>query len=97
MLNASRSPLAFGWLAVRPARAVVGRNETLGTEGIFVRGILWRFLIALHAFGRRKPGGFADQLSVPSFEVQTHRLGARVRRWISHTDQRDAGDRSSHA
>jgi glycosyltransferase involved in cell wall biosynthesis len=97
LLKASQSPFAFAWLATRPARAIIGRNETLGTEGIFVRGILWRFLIALHALGRRRPGGFADQLSVPSFEVRTHGLGARLRRWIAHTDHREAGDRSSHA
>ena len=30
--RAARSPLAFAWLAARPARALAGRNETLGVE-----------------------------------------------------------------
>ena len=93
LVNAARSPGAFAWLALRPARAVVGRNETLGTEGILVRGILWRFLLALHSWRRREPGGFADELSVPSF--RPHGFGARLRRWIAHTDQPEVRDRSS--
>jgi hypothetical protein len=93
--NAGRSPVAFAWLAVRPVRALAGRNETLGTEGILVRGILWRLFLALHSWRRRKPGGFGDELSVPAFEP--HGLGVRLRRWIAHADQPEAGDRSSHA
>jgi len=95
LANAARSPGAFAWLALRPGRAIVGRNETLGTEGILVRGLLWRFLLALHSWRRREPGGFADELSVPSFKP--HGFGARLRRWIAHTDQPDIRDRSSHA
>jgi hypothetical protein len=30
------------WLATRPARTLFGRNETLQTEKLVVRGILWR-------------------------------------------------------
>jgi glycosyltransferase involved in cell wall biosynthesis len=92
--SASRSLIAFAWLALRPLRGLAGRNETLGTESILVRGILWRRLVALYALGRRGPGGFADDLSVPSFEP--HGLGARLRRWIAHADQPPEGP-SSHA
>jgi glycosyltransferase involved in cell wall biosynthesis len=85
LARASRSPLAFAWLSLRPLRGLAGRNETLGTESILVRGILWRRLAGLSALGRRRPGDLAEELSVPSFEP--HGLGARLRRWIAHSDQ----------
>jgi hypothetical protein len=53
---ATRSPAAFAWLALRPLRALAGRNETLGSEADLVRGIVWRWLVALLATGARRPG-----------------------------------------
>jgi glycosyltransferase involved in cell wall biosynthesis len=53
---AARSPLALAWLALRPLRALAGRNETLGTEADLVRGIAWRWLVSLLAIGARAPG-----------------------------------------
>jgi glycosyltransferase involved in cell wall biosynthesis len=44
---AARSPAALAWLALRPARELLGRNETLGSENALVRGILWRWLAGL--------------------------------------------------
>ena len=76
LIDAQRSPLAFGWLAIRPARALAGRNETLGTEAIMARGVAWRYLIGL------RPARRAGASSVPSFELQG--LGSRLRRWLAH-------------
>lgn len=43
-VGAERSPLGFVWLALRPLRRLLGRNETLGYEKLLARGILWRHL-----------------------------------------------------
>jgi glycosyltransferase involved in cell wall biosynthesis len=77
-LAASRSPLAFAWLAGRPLRELLGHNETLGTESVLARGILWRHLLPLRIRGRAKPRGAAYDASLPSpysFEQR------RLRRW----------------
>lgn len=50
------SATALAWLAMRPLRALAGRNETLGTELDLVRGILWRRLVPVLAVGARRPG-----------------------------------------
>ncbi|MEK6250804.1 MAG: glycosyltransferase [Actinomycetota bacterium] len=81
LIAASRSPLGFAWLAARPARALFGRNETLSVEGVLIRGILWRYLIVLRAWGRERPGRSEDDASLPFFEPQ--RLGRRQRRWLA--------------
>ena len=72
---AGRSPLAFAWLALRPLRMLVGRNETLGSETELAEGIAWRWLIGLRA---RMPGRAALDASFPDpldFEQK------RLRRW----------------
>jgi hypothetical protein len=72
------SVAAFVWLALRPLRALTGRNETLGSEGELVRGIVWRWLVVVLARGGRTPwrrwcdARFPDPLS---FEQR------RLRRW----------------
>jgi len=38
------SPLTLGWLAARPLRGLVGRNETRRFEHRLLRGIAWRHL-----------------------------------------------------
>jgi glycosyltransferase involved in cell wall biosynthesis len=48
-VRAERSPAAFLWLLVRPARRLAGRNETMGAEAILVRGLLWRYLTRARA------------------------------------------------
>jgi glycosyltransferase involved in cell wall biosynthesis len=40
-LAADRSLLALAWLLLRPLRALLGRNETLGTEWELARGVVW--------------------------------------------------------
>ena len=76
--SSDRSPVTFAWLAIRPLRAVVGRNETLGSEAQLATGILWRWLIGiaarLSAAGRFQ----AVDASPPGLEwfEQT-----RLRRW----------------
>jgi glycosyltransferase involved in cell wall biosynthesis len=75
---AARSPVAFAWLAARPLRVLAGRTETLGSESELVRGILWRWIVALLAAGAREPGRRPLDASLPdllSFEQR------RLRRW----------------
>jgi glycosyltransferase involved in cell wall biosynthesis len=75
---AARSPAAFAWLAARPLRGLVGRNETLASEAQIARGILWRWLIGLRARRSEPPGRGIDDAGLPppaSFS-QT-----RLRRW----------------
>jgi glycosyltransferase involved in cell wall biosynthesis len=81
LVAASRSPMAFAWLAARPARALVGRSETLGIEGVLARGVLWRHLVALRAWKPMRPGGSTEDASLPDFEPQN--LGRRQRRWLA--------------
>jgi glycosyltransferase involved in cell wall biosynthesis len=83
-VNAGRSPLAFAWLAARPARALLGRNETLLSEELFVRGILWRHLIALRTGRRERPGGSMPDASMPPFDPES--VGSRrLRRWLTQS------------
>jgi hypothetical protein len=81
LVAAARSPLAFAWLAARPARALFGLNETLRLEEVLVRGILWRHLIALRTWGRERPGRSNDDASMPGFEVEI--VDSRQRRWLA--------------
>jgi glycosyltransferase involved in cell wall biosynthesis len=81
LVDAARSPLAFAWLAGRPARALFGRNETLRLETALARGILWRYLIVLRTWGRQRPGGTEDDASMPSLDPDS--LKSRQRRWLA--------------
>jgi glycosyltransferase involved in cell wall biosynthesis len=78
MVAAARSPLALAWLAARPARALWGRNETLGLEESLVRGILWPYLIRLRAVGHQRPGRWEDDVK-PSKRMPQ----VRQRAWLS--------------
>jgi glycosyltransferase involved in cell wall biosynthesis len=78
MIAAARSPLALTWLAVRSARALWGRNETLGLEESLVRGILWPYLIRLRALGQQRPGRWEDDVK-PSKRMPQ----VRQRAWLS--------------
>jgi glycosyltransferase involved in cell wall biosynthesis len=79
--GAARSPLAFAWLAVRPIRALAGRNETLRVEEVMVKGVLWRHAIALRSRRRERPTRADDDASVPAFDPPS--LGPRQRRWLA--------------
>jgi glycosyltransferase involved in cell wall biosynthesis len=81
MVRAPRSPLALGWLALRPIRALFGRNETLRVEEVLVRGVLWRHLIALRARVGKRPAGSRGDASFPAFDPDN--LGPRQRRWLA--------------
>jgi hypothetical protein len=78
MVAAARSPLALAWLAVRPVRALWGRNETLRLEESLVHGILWSYLIRLRALGRQTPGLWEDDVR-PSKRMPQ----VRQRAWLS--------------
>lgn len=67
----ARSPLAFAWLALRPLRALTGRNETLGSELELAEGIVWSWLA-------RIPGPRRLDAAIPhpiAFQQK------RMRRW----------------
>jgi hypothetical protein len=65
---AERSPFAFAWLAARPLRVLIGRDETLGSEAELIPGILWRWLA-------RPLGRDASLPELLSFQQR------RLRRW----------------
>jgi len=77
-VEAERRPGAFAWLALRPLRALAGRNETLGSESELARGVVWRHVVAWvatlgeHAGRRLGDTRFPDPLA---FEQR------RLRRW----------------
>jgi Glycosyl transferase family 2 len=79
-LAAEHSSSRFAWLALRPLRRLIGRDETLGGEAAIAKGLMWRRLLVL-AVGRaqlpgRKPfdASFPDP---PAFEQP------RLRRWLA--------------
>ncbi len=78
LVAADSSAWALLWLALRPLRAIVGRNETLGTESELVRGLLWKRAISARArFPARFRGVLADAAPPPLDAYRQDRL----RRW----------------
>jgi hypothetical protein len=78
-VDSARSPLAFAWLALRPLRELVGRNETLGSEAAMARGILWKALVAAAARRGAARGPLGDARFPPPGSFDQRRL----RRWRS--------------
>jgi hypothetical protein len=78
-VDSARSPAAFAWLALRPLRELVGRNETLGSEAAMARGILWKALLMAGARHRAARGLLGDASFPPPGSFDQHRL----RRWRS--------------
>jgi Glycosyl transferase family 2 len=77
-ISSARSPWAFLWLAARPLRRLIGRDETLGGEWALVRGIVWRWLLVLAVARAEGPGKRPYDASFPDpprFEQR------RLRRW----------------
>ena len=81
VVDAPRSPFALAWLALRPARALFRRNETLGVEALLVRGILWRHLISFRTWTREGPRKPEDDARLPPFDPGS--LGRRQQRWLA--------------
>ncbi len=79
-LAAESSPLAFGWLMLRPLRALWRRNETLGTEWELARGIVWRWVAGALA---RVPGLPNRLLLDCRFPDPPHYEQRRLQRWRS--------------
>jgi glycosyltransferase involved in cell wall biosynthesis len=77
------SPRATTWLALRAARGLVGRNETLGAEGRLLRGIAWRRIMGVLARGRGRPTpwsrGDASLPALPERPGQTPVNDSRAR------------------
>jgi hypothetical protein len=46
-LAAQRNPLAWAWLASRTLRPLLGRTETVGSEGDLAVGLVWRSIARL--------------------------------------------------
>jgi hypothetical protein len=78
LIACDSSPAALAWLLARPARALIGRTETLASEAELAYGVLWKQL-AVAAKGsvlaRRGP---LSEASVPPPERFTQK---RLRRW----------------
>jgi glycosyltransferase involved in cell wall biosynthesis len=77
-IGSGSSPANFLWLAVRPLRRLVGRDETLGGEVALLGGILWRWLLPVAVGRGRVPAARAFDASFPDppqFEQP------RLRRW----------------
>jgi glycosyltransferase involved in cell wall biosynthesis len=82
LIAAERSWLCFAWLALRPLRRLIGRDETLGGEFALARGIVWRWLIVLAVGRARVPGRRTYDASFPDPPQFEQR---RLRRWRSTT------------
>jgi glycosyltransferase involved in cell wall biosynthesis len=79
-LASAHSPLSLLWLAGRPLRALVGRNETFVGEIQHVKGILWRYIVALRTRRLERPDGSRYDASLPlCWQVSFGQL--RLRRW----------------
>ena len=77
-VEAERRPGAFAWLALRPLRALAGRNETLGSESELARGVVWRHVVAWAATLGERAGRRLGDTRFPdplAFEQR------RLRRW----------------
>ena len=81
-----RRPVSAGvaWLAARPARALLGRNETLLDEEVLVRGILWRHLVAFQTGRRGRPGRSMPDASIPPVDPESV-ASKRARRWLAQS------------
>jgi glycosyltransferase involved in cell wall biosynthesis len=79
-LASAHSPLGLLWLAARRLRALVGRNETLGGETELVKGIVWRYIVAVRTRHLERPGGAPYEASLPLC-WQENFGQERLRRW----------------
>jgi glycosyltransferase involved in cell wall biosynthesis len=77
-VQADRSLAQFAWLLLRPSRALVGRNETLGGEWELTPGIIWLWLAAFLASRRWLPERLTLDTRLPEPDQFEHR---RLRRW----------------
>jgi glycosyltransferase involved in cell wall biosynthesis len=77
-LAVDRSLLWLGWLAARAGRALVGRNETLGSELDLVRGVVWRRLVGGLARLPSGPWRALCDASIPGLLAFDQK---RLRRW----------------
>ena len=79
-MASAHSPLSLLWLAARPLRALVGRNETFGGETQLVKGILWRYIVAVRTRHLERPGGSPYDASLPLCWQESFGR-KRLRRW----------------
>ncbi len=78
--RADSSVLGPLWLTSRMLRPLIGRNETLGTEQLLLRGLLWRRLIGPRSRGQGPPDGKSRDAGLPAFDMD--KLGSnRIKRW----------------
>ncbi|MEZ5156477.1 MAG: glycosyltransferase [Solirubrobacterales bacterium] len=81
LIAADRSIVGALELALRPARELWGRNETLGTEWHLLKGIAWLWSVRLRELGRRSPTGARQDATVPEFDILAFGQW-RLKRWI---------------
>jgi glycosyltransferase involved in cell wall biosynthesis len=77
-IGSGSSPADFMWLAARPLRRLVSRDETLGGESALVRGILWRWLLPVAV---KVPHRQAEPAYDASFPDPPRFEQPRLRRW----------------
>lgn len=75
---ADRALPYYAWLALRPLRRMLGRDETLGGEIALTAGLQWRRLIVLAVGRAKRPGRRAYDASFPNPPEFEQR---RLRRW----------------
>lgn len=71
------------WLLARCARPLFGRNETLGTEELLLRGLLWRRLIRSRSRSTGPPDGKLLTAALPPFDIE-NLSPSRMKRWRSN-------------
>jgi glycosyltransferase involved in cell wall biosynthesis len=81
LIAADRSIPGALELALRPARELWGRSETLGTEWHLLKGIAWLWWVRLREVGRRSPTGAKQEATVPEFDILAFGQW-RLKRWI---------------
>jgi hypothetical protein len=72
------SPSALAWLALRPARCLLGRTETLGSELGLAQGVAWKQLAAATA---RRSTGVPRKVLDASIPPPDRFSQKRLRRW----------------
>lgn len=72
------SPSALAWLALRPARLLLGRTETLGSELGLARGVAWKQVAAAIASRSTLVPGRLLDASIPPPDRFSQK---RLRRW----------------
>ena len=85
--------MAFAWLALRPLRTLVGRNDTLASESELARGVIWRWAVAALATLAARVGRSAGDTRFPEPLAFEQRRQIHAERHTGHSpDLSKTGD-----